>query len=300
MLTINNPDLGFAEILQLLNPTFMTGQLEKGESGTPHWQLFVYWKLQKAFNSIKKALPGAHIEVAKSIRAAIDYCRKKETRLSDEEPFSFGNEPVGASGAQQKEDWDAWYLAAAQGRFEDIPAMIKIKHFGNLLKIAKEQVSGEDSDGVRGIWIHGAPGLGKSHFARITMGSDGYYPKPLNKWWDGYKDESVVVFDDLDSTTMIWCSNFLKIWADKWKFQAETKGSTIMPSYRWFVVTSNFSIDEMLASTPEITKQAIKRRFDEWVMISRTTLKRASDELTWPAEDVAKMYLAKVGLGNPV
>lgn len=168
MLTINNPDLDFTEIRQLLKPTFMTGQLEKGELGTPHWQLFAYWKSRKAFGAIKKALPTAHIEEAKSLRASIEYCRKKETRIS-EEPFSFGPEPVGASGAQQKEDWDAWYLAAAQGRFDEIPAVIKIKHYGNLLKIAKDQVTGQDSEGVRGIWIHGAPGLGKSHFARVKL-----------------------------------------------------------------------------------------------------------------------------------
>lgn len=40
-------------------------------------------------------------------------------------------------------------------------------------------------DKMRGLWIWGEPGAGKSTLARKH---NGYYLKAQNKWWDGYTD----------------------------------------------------------------------------------------------------------------
>lgn len=84
---------------------------------------------------------------------------------------------------------------AKAGNFEAIPADIKVKHYANLQKIAKDNIRPIDSDGVRGMWIHGKAGIGKSRKAREDHPN--FYPKLCNKWWDGYNGEEAVIMDDL-------------------------------------------------------------------------------------------------------
>ena len=81
-----------------------------------------------------------------------------------------------------------------------------------------------DRDKLENLWIHGKSGAGKSHYVRENH--PGFYDKPLNKWWDGYKDQKVVLIDDLEEQHGKWIGFFLKRWADHYSFPAETKGGT--------------------------------------------------------------------------
>lgn len=78
---------------------------------------------------------------------------------------------------------------------DSIPSHIKVQHYGNLQKIAKDNIQLKDSDDVRGVWIWGEAGVGKSRKAREDYPN--FYPKLANKWWDGYKGEPAAILDDL-------------------------------------------------------------------------------------------------------
>jgi hypothetical protein len=69
-------------------------------------------------------------------------------------------------------------------------------------------------------WIYGPTGTGKSY--SLELAYPDAYLKQSNKWWDGYKDEPVVIIEDFDSDHA--CLNHhLKIWADHRPFLAEIK-----------------------------------------------------------------------------
>jgi len=66
--------------------------------------------------------------------------------------------------------------------------------------------------------------------------------KNSNKWWDGWtNDHKAALIEDLDTDCL---GHYLKIWADKYPFQAETKGSSkhsIRP--KAIYITSNYRPD---------------------------------------------------------
>lgn len=100
---------------------------------------------------------------------------------------------------------------------------------------------------------------------------DTVYEKSQNKWWDGYCNERIVLLDDLDSLGGDKLGHYLKRWSDKWQCRAESKGSTVQLKHEWFIVTSNYSIDDIFGSPTGCTDpdyiikrqlvQAIERRF---------------------------------------
>lgn len=67
-----------------------------------------------------------------------------------------------------------------------------------------------------------------------------------------------MVLDDLDTPVL---GHYLKIWADKWGALGEIKGGTVALVYDTFIVTSNYSIEELFASSDSKLIEAIKRRF---------------------------------------
>ena len=123
-------------------------------------------------------------------------------------------------------------------RAQDFMSILKAQQTYRLLKPI------ENCESTRGIWLHGKSGTGKSTWAR-AFGIDhgGFFLKQQNKWWDGYKGEKVVIIDDLDTGTL---NHYLKIWGDKWATTGEVKGATINLSYEHLIITSNYSIEQIV------------------------------------------------------
>lgn len=67
-----------------------------------------------------------------------------------------------------------------------------------------------------------------------------------------------MVLDDLDTDCL---GHYLKIWADKWSCTGEIKGGTVQLRHTHFIVTSNYSIDELFSSKGQTLIDAIRRRF---------------------------------------
>lgn len=168
--------------------------------------------------------------------------------------FELGAKPFQRNS---KTDWDSAKQLAKCGRIDECPADVYIKYYRTLKEIARDNMSKPvDLPSVCGIWIYGPPGVGKSFYARQHYGPDIFF-KPQNKWWDGYQNEKTVLIDDFDSKQL---GHLLKIWADRYSFVAETKGSSIHIRPDRLIITSNYSIGDIFTEDEEL-KNAVARRF---------------------------------------
>jgi len=76
---------------------------------------------------VKKCDKRLHIEAVKVNNGADTYCMKEDTRIDG--PYEFGIRPVVRAS---KTDWDRVFTLAKEGKLEEIPADIKVKHYANL------------------------------------------------------------------------------------------------------------------------------------------------------------------------
>ena len=289
LVTWNNPPTkDWDELVAMLSPAYMVGQLERGEAGTLHWQFAVQWQNPRSFAAIKKDLPLAHFEEVRSWAAAVTYCQKADTR--DSGPWEFGTRPTGGSGKAQAEDWETWYQLAAEGKFKEIPAKIQIKHLGNLERIHRQNLKFIDQTDVRGVWIWGAPGVGKSHFARQVLGAEGYYLSSTISGGTAIRARRSSSWRTLTrkrSSSFTTTSRFGRTAGVHWRDQ----GGAVAPIHRWLVVTSNYSIMDILKDLEDRQlREAITRRFMRFEMLSRDEIKNWDTYETVTPEAVAAIF----------
>ncbi len=233
-------------------------------TNTPHLQGFLTLKKKISLAGLKKLFGTRyHWEATEgtSLQAST-YCKK------DGDVTEFGTPPTPG----KRNDLNAIAQAIKDGQsLEEAASIDPATYVRNYRGLANYQaLLSKDyaHDDVRGIWLHGPPGTGKSHHARLFAESKGtLYVKPQNKWFDGYSGEDSILLDDLDSNCL---GHHLKIWSDKYACSGEIKGGTVKLRHKYFIVTSNYHPnylwpDKDQDGKPLITvstmSEAVSRRF---------------------------------------
>lgn len=235
--------------------TYVVGQLECGElTEGLHIQAYANYSQKKSFMGLKKWDTKMHIEICRNAEKSERYCFKEKSRV--EGPLTFGIKPVRRNN---KDDWEEVLVNAKTGQLDSIPASILVQHYGNISKISRDNMKAVQCSHLRGIFIWGLAGCGKSTMARSLFPEYGeVYEKQHNKWWDGYKDEKVVVWDDICPEEAVLSRANLRRYCDRTAICGETKGSGVPLNYEFFIMTSQYPLKEVFPD-PE-SYEAMERR----------------------------------------
>lgn len=259
--TLNNyTDDDFLTIQAWSNVDYLVvGRETAPTTGTPHLQGYVVFRSAQRPSAVHRLLPSAHWQIANGTSTQNrEYCIKggdyvEEGENPDTRAASGRAAGASATSDKYKRAWDQ----AKVGDIEAIDASIRFRHYFTCRAISKDfMVKPPDLTYMPGVWIYGPPGTGKSFTAR-NLYPDAYM-KMQNKWWDGYQGEEHVLLDDFDMKEL---GHHLKIWADKYSFLAESKGSARHIRPARFIITSNYAPSQLFGHDP-ILLAAIVRRFD--------------------------------------
>nr|WCD56399.1 MAG: replication associated protein [Cressdnaviricota sp.] len=258
LITINNyTDEELEKLKELETKYCVIAKEVAPTTGTPHIHCLLCYQSQVRIPSIKKKFPRARIDVVRgTFKAARDYVIKAGNIY-----FESGTQP---RSHNVNDSWKDAVKAAKEGTIDKESLMYcRYQHFLDRLLPRIEYVFDGELD-TKNAWIYGAPGTGKSRLVRQYAASRNYtvYEKLSNKWWDDFREEDIVYIEDLDPSVCKVLVHHIKLWADRYPFRAEIKGSSvrILPKFQ-LIVTSNYSIGECFEGKD---CEAISRRFYEW------------------------------------
>lgn len=224
---------------------------------TGHEHIHIYVCFNRPVQLSMKKVHPAHVEKCfGDNKSNVDYIRKDGNVI-----FECGEPPKGDVGSIE-DQWDTLIEQIHTGTV-DKDSRMYARYHSYVDKRLHELKPKKTYDGKlkhKNIWISGPPATGKSRAARYCDDKH-IYEKNINKWWDGYEDQKVVLIEDIDPEKAKNLAHHIKLWADRYPFTGEVKGGSIRinPTYN-LIVTSNYSIDDCFNETDA---EAIRRRMKE-------------------------------------
>jgi len=242
--TLNNPTNDESDAIRNLQFEYLIIGEEIGESGTPHLQGYIHYKIPRTFLSVKKDLGRAHVEQRKGTpQQAADYCKKEEKYVEYGKLPKSNAERAKLGGQATKRKYKAILEAAKSGRMEWIQdehpdVWINLSHRLQSLRETKATIL----DDIEHEWWVGETGTGKSkHLWELYPN---HFQKELNKWWDGYQYNDVVAIEEWSPKNECTGSQ-LKIWADRYPFTGQIKGGALLKIRpKKIIVLSNYNIQD--------------------------------------------------------
>lgn len=280
--TLNNPSIDESELSDILwdaGASYLIFQLEEGEEGTPHYQGFVCFDQKKRLSAIRHLVPGApHWEVTRgTVAQNRTYCSKPEGRIGDFCEFGTPPPEKGARTdlAELHSELKSGTLTTRRYSNEFFPLFVRYPKLVENYELA--QIKGRQNGcEVSCVLLVGGAGLGKSFLAQKMAGDLGLgpiYRHSLGKWWDGYRGERVVVFDDFRGHSLSLTD--FKLVFDRYALRVQVKGSSCDLAATHFFITSNLDpkdwwkeelfAREEAAVTRRFTKVLYFERFGEFM-----------------------------------
>ncbi len=220
------------------------------QTNRQHLQFFISFKNPRTLGGVKQYIGdiAAHLEPARNVQKAIEYCNKQETRIGV--PYTRCDPTPDKAPEDFRE-------LSVQCLWNEYPLWMLKNHAGVDKYFKLNQNRAQQRDRPRAIILWGPPGTGKSYSAREWLGPE-YYVKPPGPFWIGYNGERGVLFDDYYSSEKY---DDLLRWISENPISVSIKGSSLPLNATKFVFTTNLDPDKWHAKIED--KSALFRRIDK-------------------------------------
>lgn len=227
----------------------LISDLDHTEEGQEHRHVFIQFRDARS----RPNTHNAHWEKVIDISGAIKYCM-------DKGPEYYEDGDLGIN-TRNEHDWKYFVNECKTKNPRELidgPCSRLYAQYRSFAGEVSNQFRKLDIiDGqLKNEWNWGEPGTGKTRDAWERYPD--LYIKNINKWWDGYNNEEVVLLDDWDPNHKVLV-NHLKVWSDRYPFRAETKGSSMTIRPKKIIITSNYPPERCFDNDEDI--KAIRRRF---------------------------------------
>lgn len=245
--TANNPTLTpqqFGDELEQL-PFFryVIFQLERGESGTLHFQGYIEF--------LQSVRGTCFARISTSIRWAVragtrmqarTYCQKEDTRISG--PYERGHFTGGGRGSRTDLATMASYIQDGSNNLEAIARkypLVFLKYPRGTMLLRQHAIGYRDKPPSLFL-LYGTTGVGKSGicFHRYSIRDGELFRKqPGSLWFDGYDGQVVLLLDDFAGAASQFPLSYLLQLLDRYHVSIEVKGSYTTLKATTIIITTN-------------------------------------------------------------
>lgn len=248
-------------------------QLEKGASGTLHWQGYVAFKKKLRMQPVKDLLGATaiHLEKAKgTAKQNRRYCTKDEGRQDG--PWELGSCPALGKAALMNGLWDS--IVKDPLNIYDVvaeePALLHYEKAINFAISLQLEKKGNQWRDVSLEVLMGPPGCGKTLYGAQDGYKDVFIVSKVGKtlWFDGYRGQATIIFDDVsdDWKEAVKYSTWLRL-LDGHPVRLPVKGCTMPACYTRIIITSNQPIMGWFPERTEV--EALLRRCTRFLTFTR-------------------------------
>jgi len=179
-----------------------------------HYQSFVYFYDKKSFKSVSKYFGNSHVETMHQMATYLDnrqYIKGPYNKDGKTKPLNETFEEFGTMPEQGKRtDIIKYKDEILAGKSVDeicIENPMAFHCYGRTLERVEAIALRKQfrKEMTKGIWYCGPSGSGKSHTVFHDYNPDTHYIKNLNEeWWDGYKGQPIVIFNEFAGQLKYW------------------------------------------------------------------------------------------------
>jgi len=231
-------------------------------SGREHEQCFVYFHNLRSSSNKNLGVIGAEFgpihcyvkPMGGSFQQNESYCSKEGSYTK------LGDEPKQGFRGDLKETVDAIVDGKIDADEVAINDPTMYHQYGRTLRdveaiALRRRFRTEQTSGV---WIHSPTGVGKSHAAFEGFDPKTHYVKNLNEdWWDGYKGQEVVIFNEFRGQVRF--GELLDL-MDKWPKSVKWRGREPVPFLaKKIIITSSKHPAELYCNSEDSLNQLYRR-----------------------------------------
>lgn len=259
-------------------------QYEKGESGTPHFQGFLIFKIAKRFSTMKLYFPFAHFEKCKGSSAENrEYCSKSDTKISG--PYEDGEFAEERARTDVSEFLNLVQSGASKKDLAKLSGHLYLKERTKIEQIYAdtfEDYATQCRD-VDVTYIYGDSGVGKSTYIRRKIGLKNtfFVHKYDNSMFTNYKYQDNIVLDEFKGQIPIQDLNQM---LDVMPIEMRGLNCLKYGAYHHVYIISNYMPTELYQDTKEKEPKIFKsfmRRLHKISCVDENGFERVERDTEW-------------------